>query len=73
MIHHEGCGREEVVEAAVELGVLQAVLGDESEDSVQRQDAVQGPRVQRGGQEVGEQVRVGQVGDNVHMHLHQHL
>lgn len=73
MAYHEDSGREEVVEAVVEVGVLQAVLGDQREDAVQRQNAMQAPRVQSGSQEVSEQVRVCQVGNDVHMHLHQHL
>lgn len=73
LAHHEGGRREQVVQAAVEVGVLQAVLSNKGEDAVQRQDAVQSTRVQRGRQEVGEQVRVGQVGHDIAMHLDQHL
>jgi hypothetical protein len=48
----EGIGGEQLVEALVEPGILEAVAGDEQEDSVEGQHAQQAALVQGGGQEV---------------------
>lgn len=70
---HEGGWREKAVEALVEVRVLQAVLGHEHEDAVQRQHAQQAAQVQRLEQEVCQQQRASHVWNDACVHPHQHL
>ena len=70
---HEGCWGEQLVQAAVEVGVLQAVLGHEGEDAVQGQHAHEAARAQGSEQEVRQQQGARHVGDDARVHPHQHL
>ena len=70
---HEGGWREKAVEALIEVRVLQAMLGHEREDAVQRQHAQQAAQVQRLEQEVCQQQRASHVWNDACVHPHQHL
>ena len=70
---HEGCGDQEAVQALVEVGVLQAMLGDQGEDAVQGQHAHEAPDLQRLVQEVRQQQRVRHVRNDLGVHPHQNL